>query len=77
MFVCRGLRLSVVGVTLGLAGAVASTRLMTSLLFGVSALDPATYAAVAAAVIAAAVGASYLPSRGAARAVPLDALRAE
>lgn len=77
MFVYRGLRLSIVGVVLGLAGAVASTRLMTSLLFGVSAMDPATYAAVAAAVIAAAVAASYVPSRGAARAVPLDALRAE
>jgi ABC-type antimicrobial peptide transport system permease subunit len=50
---------------------------MTSLLFGVSAIDPVTYAAVAAAVIAAAVAASYVPSRGAARAVPLEALRAE
>jgi predicted permease len=77
MFVYRGLRLSIVGVVLGLAGAVASTRLMTSLLFGVSAMDPVTYAAVAAAVIAAAVAASYVPSRGAARTVPLDALRAE
>jgi putative ABC transport system permease protein len=77
MFVYRGLRLSILGVALGLAGAVASTRLMTSLLFGVSAIDPATYAAVAAAVIAAAVAASYVPSRGAARAVPLEALRAE
>ncbi len=77
MFVYRGLRLSIVGVALGLAGAVASTRLMTSLLFGVSAMDPVTYAAVAAAVIIAAVAASYVPSRGAARAVPLEALRAE
>jgi len=77
MFVRRGFRLALVGVVLGLAGAVASTRLMTSLLFGVSAIDPATYAAVAAAVIAAAVAASYVPSRGAARAVPLEALRAE
>ena len=77
MFVYRGLRLSLVGVALGLPVAVASTRLMTSLLFGVSAIDPATYAAVAAAVIAAAVAASYVPSRGAARTVPLDALRAE
>jgi ABC-type antimicrobial peptide transport system permease subunit len=77
MFVFRGLRLTLVGVMLGLAGAVASTRLMTSLLFGVSAIDPITYAAVTAAVIAAAVAASYVPSRGAARTVPLDALRAE
>jgi predicted permease len=77
MFVYRGLRLSIVGVVLGLAGAIASTRLMTSLLFGVSAMDPLTYAAVAAAVITAAVAASYVPSRGAARAVPLEALRAE
>ncbi len=77
MFVSRGLRLAVVGVALGLAGAVVSTRLMASLLFGVSTLDPATYATVAAAVIVAVAGASYVPSRGAARAVPLDALRAE
>jgi ABC-type antimicrobial peptide transport system permease subunit len=77
MFVFRGLHLTLVGVMLGLAGAVASTRLMTSLLFGVSAIDPITYAAVTAAVIAAAVAASYVPSRGAARTVPLDALRAE
>lgn len=77
MFVYRGLRLSIVGVALGLAGAVASTRLMTSLLFGVSAMDPVTYAAVAAAVIAAAVAASYVPSRAAARTVPLEALRVE
>jgi ABC-type antimicrobial peptide transport system permease subunit len=77
MFVFRGLRLTLVGVMLGLAGAVASTRLMTSLLFGVSAIDPITYAAVTAAVIAAALAASYVPSRGAARTVPLDALRAE
>jgi len=50
---------------------------MTSLLFGVSAIDPVTYAAVAAAVIVAAVAASYVPSRGAARAIPLEALRTE
>jgi ABC-type antimicrobial peptide transport system permease subunit len=77
MFVYRGLRLSILGVVLGLAGALASTRLMTALLFGVSAMDPVTYAAVAAAVIIAALAASYVPSRGAARTVPLDALRAE
>ena len=68
---CRAVSKPKVGVSPG------NGRLMTSLLFGVSAIDPATYAAVAAAIVAAAVAASYVPSRGAARAVPLDALRAE
>ncbi|MEO8052002.1 MAG: ABC transporter permease [Acidobacteriota bacterium] len=77
MFVYRGLRLGLLGVTAGLAGALAATRLMDSILFGVRPMDPWTYAAVAVAVLGVAVAASYVPARGAARSAPLDALRAE
>jgi ABC-type lipoprotein release transport system permease subunit len=53
------------------------TRMMSSLLFGVKALDPLTYAAVAGMLIAAAALASYVPARRATRIDPLEALRAE
>ena len=46
MFIRRGVVLTVIGVVLGLAAAVALTRLMSSLLFGISPLDPATYLTV-------------------------------
>ena len=53
------------------------TRLMKSLLFGISSLDPLTYAAVPAVLTAAVVLASYLPARRAAAVDPVDALKAE
>jgi predicted permease len=77
MFVRQGLILTSVGVAAGLGGAVALTRWMASLLFGVSPLDPVTYAAVSAVLILAAALASYLPSRRATRVDPIEALRAE
>jgi putative ABC transport system permease protein len=52
-------------------------RLMSSLLFNVSAIDPLTYVVVCAVLLAAAFLASYLPSRRAATVDPVDALRAE
>ena len=61
MFVRHGLLLAGAGAALGLVAAAGLTRLMSSLLFGVTALDPVTYAAVSAFLIAAAVLASYLP----------------
>jgi putative ABC transport system permease protein len=65
------------GVVLGLGGAAALARGMQSLLFGVTAFDPATYAAVAAAMLAAAAVAAYLPARRLTRIDPMQALRAE
>jgi putative ABC transport system permease protein len=73
----QGMIYVVVGVGVGLAGAVAATRLLTSMLFEVKATDPATYAAVAALLGAVAFGASYIPARRAAKVDPLKALRQE
>jgi predicted permease len=77
MFVTQGLLLVVVGVVLGLGAAAALTRLMQSLLFGVAALDPATYAAVTATLVLTAALASYIPIRRVTRVDPVRALRAE
>jgi len=77
MFVRQGLLLAGIGAVIGLGAAAGLTRLMSSLLFGIKALDPLTYAGVAAILIAAAALASYLPARRATRVDPLDALRAE
>ena len=66
-----------VGVALGLGGAVLLTRLMESLLFGVTALDPATYVGVAGVLIVTGAFAGYLPARRATRVDPMLALRAE
>ena len=75
MYVRRGVGLTGLGVVVGLAGAVALTRAMASLLFGVDALDPPTYIAVAALFIAVATVASYLPARRASAVDPVKALR--
>ncbi|HEX7138282.1 MAG TPA: FtsX-like permease family protein, partial [Vicinamibacterales bacterium] len=77
MFVRSGLLLACVGVPLGLVAAFVLTRLMSSLLFGVSAVDPATYLAVPLVLLAAVMVASYLPARRAASVDPVDALKAE
>jgi predicted permease len=77
MFVRQGLQLAGVGAALGLVAAAGLTRMMSSLLFGVAALDPLTYAAVSVLLTAAAVLASYLPARRAMAVDPVEALRAE
>jgi putative ABC transport system permease protein len=77
MFVRHGLLLAGAGAALGLVAAAGLTRLMSSLLFGVTALDPVTYAVVSAFLIAAAVLASYLPARRAIAVDAVQALRAE
>ncbi len=66
-----------IGLTIGLAGALALTRLMTSLLFEVSPTDPLTFGAVALCVIVATIFACYIPARRATKVDPLVALRYE
>jgi predicted permease len=77
MFVRSGLMLTAVGVALGLGAAAAMTQLMSSLLSGVSPLDPATYLAVPAVLVATALLASYLPARRVAAVNPVEALKVE
>jgi len=77
MFVRQGLWLTGIGVVCGLVAAFVTMRLMSSLLFHVSPVDPITYVTITACVIATAFLACYLPSRRAATVDPVDALRAE
>jgi putative ABC transport system permease protein len=66
-----------VGAVAGLVAAMVVGQLMSSLLFGVSSLDPLAYVAALAATIAAATLASYLPARRAAKIDPMNTLRAD
>jgi putative ABC transport system permease protein len=75
LFVRHGLVLTAIGLVCGLAAAAGITRVMAALLFGVNAVDPATYVAVALSLGGTAVLASYLPARRAARVDPAGALR--
>ncbi len=77
MVVGQGARVLLVGVVIGLVVAAASTRALRSLLFGVGALDPVTFAAVAAAMVLVGVLAAYLPARRASRVDPIESLRGE
>src|SRR5262245_35305393 len=77
MFVRHGLVLAVIGAACGLHAATALSRLLSSLLFGVSPGDPLTYSLVACGLIGTAVLASYFPARRVSRVDPADALRAE
>ena len=73
----QGLRLTLIGTAIGLAGALALTRLMSSLLFGVSDADPATFAVIVLLLIAVSLIACYLPARRATRIDPLIALKSD
>jgi len=71
------MNLVVIGVMFGLAGAFATTRLMTTLLFDVTAKDPVTFVVVRAVLMIVALLACYIPARRAAKVDPLVALRYE
>jgi ABC-type antimicrobial peptide transport system permease subunit len=75
MVLRQGFVLAGAGVALGLGMAFGLTRLMSALLFDVSAVDPLTYASVAGGLLAVALMASYLPARRAAKVDPMTALR--
>jgi ABC-type antimicrobial peptide transport system permease subunit len=72
-----GVRLAVVGVAIGVAGALAATRLLAGLLYGVSATDTATFVVVPLVLTATALLANYLPARRAAEIDPVVALQSE
>jgi putative ABC transport system permease protein len=69
--------LAMTGVAIGLMGALLLTRLLSSLLFGVGATDPLTFAAIALMLALVALVASYVPARRTARIDPMIALRCE
>jgi predicted permease len=73
----QGLRLAGIGIAIGLAGALALTRLLSGLLFGIDPTDPATLIAISLLLIAVASVATWLPARRAARVDPMEALRYE
>jgi putative ABC transport system permease protein len=77
LFLRHGVVLAAAGIALGVVAAALVTRVMSSLLFGVGAIDPVTYSAVAATLASTAVLATYLPATRASRVDPAEALRWE
>ncbi len=75
LVVGQGMRLALAGLAVGLAAALAASRLLGSLLHGIGSTDPATLAGVGVVLTAVAFTASWLPARRAARVDPLEALR--
>src|SRR5262245_61071137 len=77
MVISQGVKMALIGVAIGLAGALGLTRFLSSLLYGVKPNDPLTLVAVSALLMAVALLASYIPARRATKVDPLEALRHE
>lgn len=77
LVISEGARLAVVGVVIGMAASLAISRLLSSLLFGISATDPVTFVGVAALLGIVSLAASYVPARRAMKVDPVTALRYE
>ena len=73
----QGLKLTILGVAVGLVGAFVLTRVLAHLLFGVTPRDPFTFAGVALLLVAVALIACWLPARRAMKINPMEALRCE
>jgi len=77
MVIRQGMVMTVGGVIVGVLGAVAATRLLSSWLYGVEPTDPATFVTVAVVLVGIALLATYVPARGATRVDPVNAMRSE
>ncbi len=77
LIIRQGMKLVLIGIVIGMAGAFAVTRVVSSLLFGVRSNDPATFAGVAILLVAVALLACWIPARRATKIDPLTALRQE
>ena len=77
LVVWQGLRLTLIGMGIGLVAALGVTRVLSSILYGISPSDPISFAAVAGVLTLVALMASYVPARSAARVDPIRALRSE
>jgi len=75
LVVGQGTRLAGAGIAIGIVGALAASRALGALLFGISATDPITFAVTAAVLAAAGIAAAYLPARRASRIDPVSLLR--
>jgi ABC-type antimicrobial peptide transport system permease subunit len=77
LVLAQGARLAVIGIAIGVVGALGLARVVASLLHGVGPTDPLTFVAVSVTLAAVAVAACYVPARRATRVDPLVAMRAE